>query len=110
MITKLKIWGITLVLAVVGVLFGINRLKRRQRRVEIERTGRRVTLMAAKVNEKLWANSANSATVSEARRRLENHVTETDVELVEIDGRIHDRETRILNLRARLDALRGSGS
>ena len=105
--TKLKIWAISLTLAVVGVLFGINRLKARRQRKAIEVTSLKVRVLAERAKEEREIDSANRVMVAEARRRLERQVVATDVELDGIYGRIDARETRILNLTACLDRLRG---
>ena len=105
--TKLKIWGITLALAVVGVLFGINRLRRRRQRKAIEVTSLRVRVLATPDKEEREVDTANRVMVAEKRRRLEVLADRTDAELDDIYGRIDERETRIMRLTARRDKLRG---
>jgi len=88
------------------VLFGVARLKRRRQRREVEVTSLKVRVLAERAKEEREIDSANRVMVAEARRNLEYQVIATDVELDDIYGRIDKRETRILNLRARLQRLR----
>ena len=72
----------------------------------MEVTSLRVRVLAERAKEEREVDTANRVMVAKARRKLEHAVIATDVELDDIYGRIDKRETRILNLRVRLDALR----
>jgi len=70
-------------------------------------TSLRVRVLEARVNEGREVDVARRVMVAEARRNLEKQVIATDVELDDIYGRIDARQTRILNLTARIARLRG---
>ncbi len=105
----LKLWILSLVLAVAGALFGINRLKKRQRRDEIRVTSLRVQAAQKKAEELATVDAAQRIEVAEARRNLEVHAAYADTKLDTLYSRIDDRETRMMNLQAKIDKLKERG-
>ena len=109
-IAKLKFWGLSLLLAALAAFFGINRLKAKRARKRYEVASLRVQVEQKRYEEAKTVDASTRIEVAEARRNLEAHAAHAGARLDTLYSRIDDRETRIENLRARIDAVTAARS
>ena len=106
-LSKVKVWALSIGLAIITILFGLNRLGKRRRAKERRVTSARVAVLLQRKAEEKTTDAAARVLVAERRRALEAHAEKTDKELDKLTRSIDERESRIWGLRRRIAAARG---